>query len=83
MSGNQHVQVLIFLLPLHSGGEVWEGIRNQTKFNSSGIEFLSLKKLHHVTLSHDKAHFNDTSNIYILMTNVLMTRTINKQRATC
>ena len=47
--------MIIFLLPLYSGGEVWERIWNQTNLV---LLNLCLKRLHHVTISHDKARSN-------------------------
>ena len=41
----------VILLPLYSGGEVWEGIWNKTHLL---ILNFCLERLHHVTISHDK-----------------------------
>ena len=43
------------LLALYSGGEEWEGIWNQTQ---SVVLNFCLERLHHVTISHDKARWN-------------------------
>ena len=45
----------IFLMRLYSGGEVWEGIWNHTHLV---VLNFYLERLHHVTISHDKARSN-------------------------
>ena len=47
--------LLFFLLPLYSGDEMWEGIWNQTHMV---ILNFCLKRVHHVTISHDKTCSN-------------------------
>ena len=44
-----------FYCPLYSGDEIWEGIWNQIYLV---VLYFYLERLHHVTISHDKARWN-------------------------